>query len=113
MVMYLGKVAEVGTREAIYENTKHPYSAALLASMPKMDPAERTEEPPLSAIRRTRSTRHRAVGSTPGAAWRKASVLPRPSPCGRLGRTAGRLPDVGSRLRHSHAPKPALELMEA
>lgn len=48
MVMYLGKVAEVGSREAIYGNTSHPYSAALLASMPKMDPAERTEVPPLS-----------------------------------------------------------------
>lgn len=48
MVMYLGKVAEVGSREAIYGNTSHPYSAALLASMPKMDPAERTEEPPLT-----------------------------------------------------------------
>ncbi|NWJ24079.1 ABC transporter ATP-binding protein [Rhizobium sp. RM] len=48
MVMYLGKVAEVGSRDAIYGNTTHPYSAALLASMPKMDPAERTEAPPLT-----------------------------------------------------------------
>ncbi len=48
MVMYLGKVAEVGSRDAIYGNTIHPYSAALLASMPKMDPAERTEAPPLT-----------------------------------------------------------------
>lgn len=48
MVMYLGKVAEIGSREAIYGNTSHPYSAALLASMPKMDPAERTEAPPLT-----------------------------------------------------------------
>ncbi len=48
MVMYLGKVAEIGSRDAIFENSRHPYSAALLASMPKMDPAERTSEPPLS-----------------------------------------------------------------
>jgi peptide/nickel transport system ATP-binding protein len=48
MVMYLGKVAEIGSRDAIFENTRHPYSAALLASMPKMDPSERTLEPPLS-----------------------------------------------------------------
>ncbi len=48
MVMYLGKVAEIGTRTAIYDNTKHPYSAALLASMPTMDPAQRASEPPLS-----------------------------------------------------------------
>jgi peptide/nickel transport system ATP-binding protein len=48
MVMYLGKVAEIGSRDAIYDNTRHPYSAALLASMPKMDPNQRTEEPPLA-----------------------------------------------------------------
>ena len=48
MVMYLGKVAEVGSREAIFDNTRHPYSSALLASMPKMDPSARTTEPPLS-----------------------------------------------------------------
>lgn len=48
MVMYLGKVAELGSRDAIFEHTRHPYSSALLASMPKMDPAERTQEPPLS-----------------------------------------------------------------
>ncbi|NEJ22081.1 ATP-binding cassette domain-containing protein [Rhizobium leguminosarum] len=48
MVMYLGKVAEIGSRQAIFENTQHPYSSALLASMPKMDPSERTLEPPLS-----------------------------------------------------------------
>jgi peptide/nickel transport system ATP-binding protein len=48
MVMYLGKVAEIATRDAIFETARHPYSSALLASMPKMDPAERTMEPPLS-----------------------------------------------------------------
>jgi peptide/nickel transport system ATP-binding protein len=48
MVMYLGKVAEIGSREAIFERTRHPYSAALLASMPKLDPNERTTEPPLA-----------------------------------------------------------------
>lgn len=47
MVMYLGKVAEIGDRDAIFEKTRHPYSSALLASMPKMDPSERTSEPPL------------------------------------------------------------------
>nr|WP_182550258.1 oligopeptide/dipeptide ABC transporter ATP-binding protein [Phyllobacterium myrsinacearum] len=47
MVMYLGKVAEIGSRDAIFERTKHPYSAALLASMPSMDPQARALEPPL------------------------------------------------------------------
>jgi peptide/nickel transport system ATP-binding protein len=47
MVMYLGKVAEIGAADAIFEKPSHPYSAALLASMPAMDPDERTQEAPL------------------------------------------------------------------
>ncbi|SNB74627.1 peptide/nickel transport system ATP-binding protein [Arboricoccus pini] len=48
MVMYLGKAAEIGDTEAIYERPGHPYSKALLASMPKANPAERMDEPPLA-----------------------------------------------------------------
>ena len=48
MVMYLGKVAEIAGAEALYADPLHPYSAALLSSMPSMDPDARTEEAPLS-----------------------------------------------------------------
>lgn len=47
MVMYLGKVAEIGMAEAIFDRPCHPYSSALLASMPAMDPDARTLEAPL------------------------------------------------------------------
>ena len=47
MVMYLGKVAEVGPSEVILKSPGHPYTAALLASMPSMDPDRRTTEAPL------------------------------------------------------------------
>jgi peptide/nickel transport system ATP-binding protein len=47
MVMYLGKVAEIGSAETIFREPAHPYSAALLASMPAMDPDDRTLEAPL------------------------------------------------------------------
>jgi peptide/nickel transport system ATP-binding protein len=47
MVMYLGKVAEVGPSESIFTNPRHPYSEALLASMPSMDPDNRTKEAPI------------------------------------------------------------------
>lgn len=47
MVMYLGKVAEIGAAETIFQTPAHPYSAALLASMPAMDPDARTLEAPL------------------------------------------------------------------
>lgn len=37
-VMYLGKIVEMGTREEIFENPKHPYTKALLSSVPIPDP---------------------------------------------------------------------------
>ncbi|MFN3853731.1 MAG: ABC transporter ATP-binding protein [Phreatobacter sp.] len=48
MVMYLGKVAEIGPSEAIFDAPLHPYSAALTRSMPTMDPDRRTEAAPIS-----------------------------------------------------------------
>ena len=48
MVMYLGRIAELGPAETIFESPRHPYTAALLASMPSMDPDHRTEEAPLA-----------------------------------------------------------------
>ena len=48
MVMYLGQVAELGASEALFETPRHPYTRALLSSIPAMDPDERTEEPPLA-----------------------------------------------------------------
>jgi peptide/nickel transport system ATP-binding protein len=47
MVMYLGKVAELGGSDVILANPRHPYTMALLASMPSMDPDRRTIEAPL------------------------------------------------------------------
>jgi oligopeptide/dipeptide ABC transporter ATP-binding protein len=47
LVMYLGRVVELGPVEAIFERPLHPYTTALLASRPSMDPARRIEEPPI------------------------------------------------------------------
>ena len=48
MVMYLGQVAEIGRSDALYENPAHPYTRALLSSMPSMDPDHRTEQAALA-----------------------------------------------------------------
>jgi peptide/nickel transport system ATP-binding protein len=48
MVMYLGKIAEIGPTEAIYRAHRHPYSEALLGSMLSTDPERRTTEAPLA-----------------------------------------------------------------
>lgn len=38
-VVYLGKIVELGPRQAILEAPRHPYTAALLESVPRLDPA--------------------------------------------------------------------------
>ena len=40
-VMYLGKIVEAGSREAIYERASHPYTQALLSAVPPESPTER------------------------------------------------------------------------
>lgn len=46
IVMYLGKIVEIGEREEIFENPKHPYTKALLSAIPVPDPTyEKTHIP--------------------------------------------------------------------
>jgi oligopeptide/dipeptide ABC transporter ATP-binding protein len=42
-VMYLGKVVELGSTDAIFASPWHPYTKALLASAPSLDPEFRRE----------------------------------------------------------------------
>lgn len=48
MVMYLGRVAEKGPTDEIFAKPLHPYTRALLASAPKIDPAHRVKAEPLT-----------------------------------------------------------------
>ncbi|MBI3960409.1 MAG: ATP-binding cassette domain-containing protein [Chloroflexi bacterium] len=43
LVMYVGRVAEIGPPLELFRNPKHPYTAALIASVPKPDPFDRGE----------------------------------------------------------------------
>ena len=46
-VMYLGRVVEIAESEALYENPLHPYTRALIASIPVPDPRQRKSFQPL------------------------------------------------------------------
>ncbi|MFO1056359.1 MAG: dipeptide ABC transporter ATP-binding protein [Dongiaceae bacterium] len=41
MVMYLGRIVERGPRDTVFAHPRHPYTRALLASTPAVDPAAR------------------------------------------------------------------------
>jgi peptide/nickel transport system ATP-binding protein len=61
LVMYLGRVVELGPVDAIFNNPRHPYTQALLASRPSMDPARRIEEPPITGAKPDRPARRLPV----------------------------------------------------
>lgn len=43
IVMYLGKVMEIASVESLFQNPRHPYTQALLLSIPKSHPLEKKE----------------------------------------------------------------------
>ena len=43
-VMYLGKIVEIGTTEALFTAPRHPYTKALLDAAPEMDPTRRSRK---------------------------------------------------------------------
>ncbi|WP_431874189.1 ABC transporter ATP-binding protein [Amycolatopsis sacchari] len=44
-VMHLGQLCEIGPAEGLYRAPMHPYTVALLASIPKLDPGARGKKP--------------------------------------------------------------------
>src|SRR4030095_14283913 len=46
-VMYAGRIVEAGAADAIYHNPRHPYTIALLRSVPRLDQPRRTRLDPV------------------------------------------------------------------
>ena len=47
VVMYVGRVVEVGTPQELFHNPKHPYTSALISALPITDPKQRGKRPVL------------------------------------------------------------------
>jgi peptide/nickel transport system ATP-binding protein len=48
LVMYLGKIVELGPVEQVYHSAAHPYTRALIASQLSMDPSRRLSAAPIT-----------------------------------------------------------------
>jgi peptide/nickel transport system ATP-binding protein len=84
-VMYLGRLCELATSARLYEAPMHPYTAALMASIPVMDPDKRSDpsrllagelpspiDPPSGCRFRTRCPRASALCAQLEPHWREA-----------------------------------------
>ena len=47
-VMYLGRIVEMGPRQAVFEDPRHPYTQALMKAVPIADPRKRKSEKDLN-----------------------------------------------------------------
>ncbi|TWI52867.1 ABC transporter ATP-binding protein [Halalkalibacter nanhaiisediminis] len=43
IVMYLGRIVEIGDKKSVFDNPQHPYTKALLSAIPVPDPAHKSE----------------------------------------------------------------------
>ena len=67
VVMYLGRIQEVGTTDQIFDGPHHPYTEALLSAVPSVDGEPSRPHPTSRARSPARPTRRRAASSTPAA----------------------------------------------
>ncbi len=61
-VMYLGRLAELAPRDALYAEPRHPYTRALLAAVPEPDPVVQRAKPRVPLVGEIPSPAHMPSG---------------------------------------------------
>ena len=62
-VMYLGQIVEMGTRDQVFSNPRHPYTKRLIEAVPVPDPARR--RPRFARLDQEIPSSTRKIGETP------------------------------------------------
>lgn len=74
-VMYLGKLIEIAPSEQLFRHPAHPYTRALVASIPVPDPLRQRSFKAIEGRFRHRLILHQAADSAQGALLRPQDVL--------------------------------------
>ena len=85
LVMYFGRIVESGTVSEVFNDPKHPYTRALLDSVPSIDPSQRHRLKPLEGDLPSLLRPPPGCAFAPRCARAAGDCTARPPPLGSIG----------------------------